>query len=63
MNIWITLHQEQTMTGKEEEANNYSGGRYTVGRVIINLLLDPVSNRSQQGTNFHRFLLFNSFGG
>ena len=36
------FHPEQLITGKEDAANNYARGQYTVGREIIDLVLDRV---------------------
>ncbi|TNN80053.1 Tubulin alpha chain [Liparis tanakae] len=34
------FHPEQLITGKEDAANNYARGHYTVGKEIIELVLD-----------------------
>ncbi len=34
------FHPEQLITGKEDAANNYARGHYTVGKEIIDLVLD-----------------------
>ncbi|MBZ3877575.1 Tubulin alpha-1B chain [Sciurus carolinensis] len=34
------FHPEQLITGKEDEANNYARGHYTIGMEIIDLVLD-----------------------
>ena len=34
------FHPEQLITGKEDAANNYACGHYTIGKEIVNLLLD-----------------------
>ena len=36
------FHPEQLMTGKEDAANNYARGHYTIGKEIIDLLLDRI---------------------
>lgn len=36
------FHPEQLITGKEDAANNYARGQYTVGREIIDLVLDRI---------------------
>ena len=34
------FHPEQLITGKEDAANNYARGHYTIGKEIVNLVLD-----------------------
>ena len=36
------FHPEQLITGKEDAANNYARGHYTVGKGIIDLVLDKI---------------------
>ncbi len=36
------FHPEQMITGKEDAANNYARGHYTVGKEIIDLVLDRI---------------------
>lgn len=36
------FHPEQLITGKEDAANNYARGHYTVGKEIIDLVLERV---------------------
>lgn len=36
------FHPEQMITGKEDAANNYARGHYTIGKEIIDLVLDRV---------------------
>ncbi len=36
------FHPEQLITGKEDAANNYARGHYTVGKEQIDLVLDRV---------------------
>ena len=36
------FHPEQLITGKEDAANNYARGHYTVGKDLIDLVLDKV---------------------
>lgn len=36
------FHPEQLITGKEDAANNYARGHYTVGKEIVDLVLDRV---------------------
>ena len=34
------FHPEQLVTGKEDAANNYARGHYTVGKEMIDIVLD-----------------------
>lgn len=36
------FHPEQLITGKEDAANNYARGHYTVGKENIDLVLDRI---------------------
>ncbi|PIK59120.1 tubulin alpha-1C chain [Apostichopus japonicus] len=38
------FHPEQLITGKEDAANNYARGHYTVGRELIDQVLDRIGN-------------------
>jgi len=56
-------HPEQLITGKEDAANNYARGHYTVGREIIDNVLDRIRKLCDQCEGLQGFLLFHSFGG
>ena len=36
------FHPEQLISGKEDAANNYARGHYTVGKEIIDTVLDKI---------------------
>ena len=36
------FHPEQLITGKEDAANNYARGHYTIGKEIIDQVLDRI---------------------
>ena len=36
------FHPEQLITGKEDAANNYARGHYTVGKELIDMVLDRI---------------------
>ena len=57
------FHPEQLITGKEDAANNYARGHYTVGKEIVDLVLDRVRKLADQCTGLQGFLIFHSFGG
>ena len=56
------FHPEQLVTGKEDAANNYAHGHYTVGKEMIDTILDKVCKLADQCNNLQGFLLFRSFG-
>jgi tubulin alpha len=45
-------HPDQLISGKEDAANNYARGHYTVGKELIDRVLDRI--RRQVGTHVHR---------
>ncbi|XP_077951234.1 tubulin alpha chain isoform X1 [Gasterosteus aculeatus] len=51
------FHPEQMITGKEDAANNYARGHYTVGKEIIDLVLD----RTRKLVSSNNFFFFSSF--
>ncbi|XP_009693387.1 PREDICTED: tubulin alpha-1 chain-like, partial [Cariama cristata] len=57
------FHPEQLISGKEDAANNYARGHYTVGKEIIDLVLERIRKLSDQCTGLQGFLIFHSFGG
>ena len=36
------FHPEQLITGKEDAANNYARGHYTIGKEIIDVVVDKI---------------------
>ncbi|KAK6764281.1 hypothetical protein RB195_024557 [Necator americanus] len=57
------FHPEQLITGKEDAANNYARGHYTIGKEIIDLVLDRVRRLAENCSGLQGFLIFHSFGG
>nr|ACN10869.1 Tubulin alpha chain [Salmo salar] len=57
------FHPEQLITGKEDAANNYARGHYTIGKEIIDIVLDRTRKLADQCTGLQGFLIFHSFGG
>lgn len=41
-------HPEQLISGKEDAANNYARGHYTIGRECIDLVLERVGRIAEQ---------------
>merc|ERR1719293_164688 len=56
-------HPEQIINGKEDAANNYARGHYTIGKEIVDLVLDRIRKLADQCTGLQGFLIFHSFGG
>ncbi|XP_043944413.1 tubulin alpha-8 chain-like [Protopterus annectens] len=56
-------HPEQLISGKEDAANNYARGHYTVGKEIIDQVLDRVRKLTDACSGLQGFLIFHSFGG
>merc|ERR1711915_823639 len=57
------FHPEQLISGKEDAANNYARGHYTVGKDIVDLVLARIRKLADQCTGLQGFLVFHSFGG
>ncbi|KAI8482147.1 Tubulin alpha-1A chain [Branchiostoma belcheri] len=57
------FHPEQLMSGKEDAANNYARGHYTVGKEIIDQTVDRVRKLTENCTGLQGFLIHHSFGG
>lgn len=57
------FHPEQLLTGKEDAANNYARGHYTVGREMIDRVVSGVHKLAEACSGLQGFLVFHSFGG
>ncbi|KAB0794494.1 hypothetical protein PPYR_05458 [Photinus pyralis] len=57
------FHPDQLISGKEDAANNYARGHYTVGRDIVDKVLDRIRKLVDQCNGLQGFLIFHSFGG
>jgi len=57
------FHPEQLISGKEDAANNYARGHYTVGKEMIEICLDRIRKLAEQCTGLQGFLVFHSVGG
>lgn len=49
--------------GKEDAANNYARGHYTVGREYIDQVMEQTRKLSENCDGFQGFLIYNSIGG
>ncbi|CAH1373018.1 hypothetical protein MTP99_014476 [Tenebrio molitor] len=57
------FHPEQLMTGKEDAANNFARGMYSVGTEMIDLALDRTRKVVDNCNSLQGFIVFRSFGG
>ena len=57
------FHPSLMITGKEDAANNYARGHYTVGKEQIEVTLDRIRRLADASNGLQGFLLFHSFGG
>ena len=57
------FHPEQLISGKEDAANNYARGHYTIGKELIDQVLDRIRKLSDNCSGLQGFLVFHSFGG
>ena len=51
------------ITGKEDAANNYARGHYTIGKEVIDQVLDRIRKLSDNCSGLQGFMIFHSFGG
>ena len=56
------FHPEQLITGKEDAANNYARGHYTIGKEQIEVTMDRIRRMADQSNGLQGFLVFHSFG-
>lgn len=57
------LHPEQTIAGKEDASNIYARGKYTVGKELIDQMLDRIRKLTDQCTGLQGFLIYHASGG
>ena len=57
------FHPEQLITGKEDAANNYARGHYTIGKEQIDVAMDKIRRLCDQCSGLQGFVVFHSFGG
>ena len=56
-------HPEQLISGKEDAANNYARGYYTVGKNVLETVTKQIKKLVEQCYVLQGFLVFHSFGG
>eukprot|EP00416_Gambierdiscus_australes_P013028 CAMPEP_0171146802 /NCGR_PEP_ID=MMETSP0766_2-20121228/147734_1 /TAXON_ID=439317 /ORGANISM="Gambierdiscus australes, Strain CAWD 149" /LENGTH=545 /DNA_ID=CAMNT_0011610709 /DNA_START=92 /DNA_END=1726 /DNA_ORIENTATION=+ len=57
------FHPEQLISGKEDAANNFARGHYTIGKEIVDLVLDRIRKLADNCTGLQGFMIFNACGG
>merc|ERR1712158_278788 len=57
------FHPEQLISGKEDAANNYARGHYTIGKEQIEVTVDRIRRMADQASGLQGFLIFHAFGG
>lgn len=57
------FHPEQLISGKEDAANNFARGHYTVGKDVLENCLDRIRKLCDNCTSLQGFLVFNAVGG
>jgi tubulin alpha len=57
------FHPEQLISGKEDAANNYARGHYTIGKEIVDLVLDRIRKLADNCTGLQGFMIFQAVGG
>ena len=57
------FHPDQLLAGKEDAANNYARGHYTVGRELLEPVMEKVRKLADQCSSLQSFLVFHSLGG
>jgi len=57
------VHPEQLISGKEDAANNFARGHYTIGKEIVDLVLDRIRKLADNCTGLQGFMVYNACGG
>ncbi len=57
------FNKSYLLTGKEDAANNYARGHYTIGKEQIRQALDKIRRMAEQCNGLQGFIVFHSFGG
>lgn len=57
------FHPEQLISGKEDAANNYARGHYTIGKEFVDITLDRIRKIADACSGLQGFFVFHSVGG
>jgi len=52
-----------SFSGKEDAANNFARGHYTVGKEVIDMVMEKIQKEVEQAASVQGFFIFHSFGG
>merc|ERR1711956_187919 len=51
------------ISGKEDAANNFARGHYTIGKEIVDLVLDRIRKLADNCTGLQGFMIYHACGG
>jgi len=57
------FHPEQLISGKEDAANHFARGHYTIGKEIVRLVLDRIRKLADKCTGLQGLMIFHACGG
>ncbi|KAF2498542.1 tubulin-domain-containing protein [Lophium mytilinum] len=57
------FHPELLISGKEDAANNYARGHYTIGKEMVDSVIEKIRRVADNCSSLQGFLIFHSFGG
>jgi len=57
------FHPESMISGKEDAANNFARGHYTIGKEVLDRVVDKVRKEAENASSPQGFFIFHSFGG
>ncbi|KAK6342828.1 hypothetical protein TWF718_008211 [Orbilia javanica] len=57
------FHPELLVSGKEDSANNYARGHYTIGKELVEKVEEKLRRVADNCSSLQGFLVFHSFGG
>jgi tubulin alpha len=57
------FHPDQLLNGKEDAANNYARGHYTIGKEMVDSTLERLRKMADQCSGLQGFMVFHSVGG
>jgi len=57
------FHPESMITGKEDAANNFARGHYTIGKEVLDRCVDKIRREAENAASPQGFFIFHSFGG
>ena len=57
------FYPEQLISDKEDAANNFARGHYTIGKEIVDLCLDRIRQLADNCTGLQGFMIYHAVGG